>query len=198
MSRLTFILENAGQFAKPFLYRPIGSYPQGQQENFHPQLETVTSRLNPDLPTMYSYLGTPIFANVVLSDPESGLSLAIDQILCEVKTKKNIVVTEVEGLDGTVKEFIANGDFVVTMVGGIFSIDANAFPLDDVNTLARLLEVNKALDVSSDFLSIFKIYHLVIMDYRMPQKPGRQNSQYFEIKALSDLPVQLKLDQEAS
>jgi uncharacterized protein DUF6046 len=197
MSRVELILTGFGMSqVTPKFYKPTGKYPDGDGGDYKPQQEQTDARLDDTLPQQYSWLGTPIFANVELRDPSTGLSIVIDQVLCEVKMVKNIHKSKVQELHGTVKEFISNGDFNITMRGALFHINPQKYPINDMNTLVRILYVGNELDVVSDFLNLFKIYHVVVTEFRFPQKAGYQSMQLFEIKCLSDKPVQLKLDDE--
>lgn len=83
-------------------------------------------------PDLQSYLGTPVYANLVfqhgnyfeLKDinqtnaiPYDGL--VIQTVLIEVTQTKNIITTAMQGKDGTVKEYISMGDYAATLTGGI-------------------------------------------------------------------------------
>ena len=47
----------------------------------------------------------------------SGLGLVIPNMIIEVNQTKNIITTPIQGRDGTVKEFISRGDYLITLSG---------------------------------------------------------------------------------
>lgn len=140
-----------------------------------------------------SMLGTPVFADLILQNDKKGsLKLQMLWALVEVNMQKNIVKTAVQGRDGTVKEYVSDGDYQVTIRGGLFSPFSYAYPKDDMQTLMSLLKLNTPLTVISEYLLQFNIYELVVEDYSFAQKEGVQNVQLFEIKTVSDFPIELK------
>jgi len=198
MSNAQFIISGFGMVSlNPKIYKPIGKYPNTSTGEYTPQTTNDAERLDNTLPQQYSWLGTPVFTNLEIKDPGTGLSIVIDQILMDVNMTKNIVKSKVQGLSGTVKEFISNGDFSITMRGALHHINQKEYPVNDMNTLVRLLYINNELDVVSDFLGLFRVFHVVVTGFRFPQKAGSQNMQLFEIKCLSDEPIQLKIDEQS-
>lgn len=185
------------QFLKPLVYnKTLGkSLPQNSSE--YENLEAqVNTRMNTgaDDQEVTSSLGTPIFADITL---ESGdLSLNIPTVLLEVSQQKNIVTTTVQGRSGTVKEYISDGDYSVTMRGLIVSTDAYTYPTEDVSEFIDIMKVQSDIEVVSPFLQLFEIYNIVVTDYRLIQIEGFQNQQAFEISAISDVPLEL-IDEEA-
>lgn len=119
-------------------------------------------------------------------------SLSIDAVLVDVSMTRNIIKTPIQGLSGTVKEYIADGDFDITIRGVLVSQD-NAYPQDDFAMLLHLCKIQYALEVQSDYLQIFNIYNLVVEDYSFPQREGFENTQLFELRCVSDQPIELLL-----
>ena len=138
-----------------------------------------------------SYLGTPVFADLLLQENEQDTGLLIDTVLFDVSQTRNIVTTPVQGRDGTVKEYISDGDYVVNIRGLLVQPNSMAYPADQVRELLRLCQVKDAIVAASPFLQLFKIYNLVITDYRLPQREGFQNTQLFELNCISDVPIEL-------
>lgn len=179
-------------------------YPPGKQlESGHSNVDSASKNdiqdLDYTMTTMetgkapLSMLGTPVFADLILQNDKRGsLKLQLLWTLLEVSQPKNIVKTVVQGRDGTVKEYIAKGDYQVAIRGGLFSPFSNAYPKEDMQTLLALLELNTPLTVISEYLLQFNIYELVVEEYSISQKEGVQNVQLFEIKTVSDYPIELK------
>jgi len=194
-----FILQSFGlQALKPLIY-PAGK----ELKSGHTDVSAATKSeiANPDynMTTMesgkapLSMLGTPVFADLILQNDKKGsLKLQLLWALLEVNMQKHIVKTTVQGRDGTVKEYVSDGDFQVTIRGGLFSPFSYAYPKEDMQTMMALLKLNTPLTVISEYLLQFNIYELVVEDYTFSQKEGVQNVQLFEIKTVSDFPIELK------
>lgn len=197
MSRVEIILNEFSKTLKPVFFAPMGHYPNRKEDDYKLQTSSEqAARLDENLPALYSWLGTPIFADVVLMDSNSGIILSLETVLVEVRNKKNIVKTPVQGLTGTFKEFISNGDYEITIRGGLFNINPFQYPKEAATNLIKLCNAQNELHVQSDFLNLFDVYDLVIEDSRFIQRAGNQSNQLFELKCVSDIPVELKMEEQ--
>lgn len=143
----------------------------------------------------HSYLGTPIYANLIFEadeDTPENAPLVLDTVLMEVNIPKNVVLTPISGRDGTVKEYINRSDYEITIHGIIVSPYANVFPKEEVTALRNLLDLPKALAVSSSFLQIFSVHSIVVMFARVGERMGSRNEVPFTINALEDKPIELR------
>jgi len=140
-------------------------------------------------------LNTPVYADLVLKGgsytDEKGETitygeLKIELALIEVNNEKNIVTTTLQGRNGTVKEYISDGDFQVSIKGKIFGDGANAYPFAEVQALVDICLAPQAIEVESDFLKIFEVSSLVIRSYVFPQTEATRNYQEFTLNCLSD------------
>ena len=148
-----------------------------------------------DDPIGTSYLGTPIYSNLILSDDAEELpDLVMDSILMIVTQFRNIVETPLAGRDGTVKEYISDGDFQVEIRGVIISPYKNQYPRDQVVLLKRYCSLKKEISVSSNFLDIFDITTAVVMSYDVGEKVGSRNEVPFTLRLLSDEPIEIKVN----
>lgn len=179
-----------------------------------------------------SYLGTPILdpftfnggnfeernesgeiSTVSFPDDNGvkGVGLVIPNMIIEVNQTKNIITTPIQGREGTVKEFISRGDYLITLSGiitgkmdqetGLIRDIGNVYPQDDVTKLITICEVPDSLSVTSTFLSMFLKSEdpnidqpdprVVITNYNIPQQIGVRNFQTFTINMLSDIPISL-------
>ncbi|GAB3194717.1 hypothetical protein ABID22_000130 [Pontibacter aydingkolensis] len=121
-----------------------------------------------------------------------GDEILLDTVLVEISSSKNIVQTAINGMHGTVKEYISNGDYEVTISGAIVS-KGKGFPAEEVRTLNNILHAPIAIKVESELLSLFSIYNLVVTSDSFPSREGYTNTQLFSFNALSDEPLELKL-----
>lgn len=126
---------------------------------------------------------------------QSGEKITINDVTVSVSRAKNIVKTVLVGLDGTIKEYICNGDWEISMTVGIVATEngkiVDEYPTEGIRQMRNFLESNKALEVSSHFLDIFNINHIVVADYCLKQETY-SNRQVITIKALSDVDYQIR------
>ncbi len=134
-----------------------------------------------------SMLGTPVFSDLLLkreadSDQEG---FYMDSVLLTVSQQKNIVTTAVQGRAGTVKEYISDGDYSVSIDCKVVS-DSD-YPESEIKKLIAILKEPDSLVVVSKFLNeFFEIQKLVITNYSAAQQAGRERQQDFQIEAISD------------
>lgn len=144
-----------------------------------------------------SYLGTPVFADVRFPSAGGGQGLSLQTVLVEVAQTKNIVKTAVQGRNGTQKEYVADGDYEISIRGAVVGPDGS-FPRNDVRTLIQLLQQPSAIEVVADYLRFFDIYSIVVESFRFFQQEGMENMQFFEITAASDEPIELITDEDVT
>lgn len=126
----------------------------------------------------------------------SAYGYDLNDCIITVQQQKNIIKTVIQGRNGTVKEYISDGDYQVTLKGRIGSNKPDEFPLWEVSDLVSILERNSALEVESEYLrACFGIYMLVIESYNMQRREGMLSEQEYEIKCISHLPVELTINE---
>ena len=154
-----------------------------------------------------SALGTPVISNLSIKagsytdiygnlitypagyfqDANGGAkNFEIDTVLFNVNQSRNIVKTPIQGLDGTVKEYISDGDYIIN-IKGIIQGANGIYPFDDVNNFISICQAKCALTIFSDYLQILGISNIVIESYSLPQDMGSQSQQVFELNCLSDV-----------
>ena len=164
-----------------------------------------------DLPIGTSDLGTPYYSDLTIKKGSytdnnnntqqfSGMQLVT--VIMTVNQSKNIITTAIQGMDGTVKEYIGMGDYDVTINGiitptqqvGTANVPANGvYPKNNVTILKRILDAPVPLQVTSWYLQMLGIYSLVVKDYNIPQIQGGYSQQPFTIHALSDKPIEIQI-----
>lgn len=132
---------------------------------------------------------------VALSDNKvigGDAGLFIEGVIIDVSQARNIVMTNIAGLDGTVKEYINNGDFSVTIKGYFASNNPNVFPEAETKALNSYLKAPVPLKITNVFLNdYFSITDLVVTSYNFSQQEGVRNIQFFEIQCVSDIPNEI-------
>ncbi|MDR2131022.1 MAG: DUF6046 domain-containing protein [Odoribacteraceae bacterium] len=121
---------------------------------------------------------------------EDGETLVINDAVVSVTREKRVVRTALVGLDGTIKEYVSNGDHEVSIAIGIVAVDAGGritdeYPEEGIREVKKFLDENRAIEASSVFLSIFGIERLVVTRFSLVQSTG-SNRQTIEVRALSD------------
>ena len=117
------------------------------------------------------------------------LEVELPDAVAAVSRERRIVSTALTGRDGTVKEYINEGDWAVNIVVGVQAVRdgviADEYPSDELRKLRQLLDVKAAIEVHSEFLSIFDITKIVIRNYAATQMT-EANYQAVSISAVSD------------
>lgn len=160
-------------------------------------LESKTSDFSQAYP-FENFSGVEVVDCVKFIDPENKENwIKVDDCGITVQQVKNIVKTPLQGVNGTVKEYISDGDYMVTLKGRISSSIPDLFPRTEVSSLVDFLQKQEALDIESEYLRyVYGIYSLVVESYTMQRKEGEESTQEMEIKCVSHLPVELILKDE--
>lgn len=121
---------------------------------------------------------------------EDGETLIVNDAIVSVTQEKHIVRTTLVGLNGTIKEYICDGDYDISISVGIVAVDAGGqivdeYPEEGVRKVKEFLSENKAVEVSSVFLSIFGIDRMVVTRFSLKQETA-SNRQTIDVRALSD------------
>lgn len=163
-----------------------------------------------DTPLSYqSLLGTPIFSNIEFlpgqyetntkgifrnfgSAVDGPDRLRYEAVLITVAQQKLIVKTQIQGRDGSVKEYIGMDDFQVT-VNGILTGTNGQRPVPQIAGLNKMLIAPIPIEVASSYLQIFGINYLVLESYELPQDEGGYSYQKFTMTFISDVQQELEL-----
>lgn len=135
--------------------------------------------------------GRWVLCPVRLRAQTEGGTLAVElpDAVAAVSRERRIVSTALVGRDGTVKEYINEGDWVINLVVGVQAVEngeiLDDYPSEALRELRRLLDVKGAIEVHSEFLAIFDITKMVIRSYGASQMT-EANYQAVTISAVSD------------
>lgn len=126
---------------------------------------------------------------------ESGtVEAELVDAVAAVSRERRIVSTALAGRDGTVKEYINEGDWAVNLVVGVQATEGGRitddYPTEGLRELRKLLDVKDRIEVASEFLKIFDITHIVIKSVAVTQTT-EQNYQAVSISAVSDEAVEI-------
>ena len=120
---------------------------------------------------------------------EDGAELEITDAVAAVSRERRIVCTALTGRDGTVKEYINEGDWAINIVIGVQAVRGGVitddYPTEELRQLREFLDEKKPLEVYSAFFDIFDITKMVIKSYSASQET-EANYQAVSISAVSD------------
>lgn len=160
-----------------------------------------------------SYLGTPVYDQVVIQagsyfeiedingeNPIEYDAIVMQTVLVDISMSKNIIATPIQGLNGTIKEYVSMGDYHINIQGNIVGETylntvrdiGSVYPLTDTKLLAQICQVGKSINITSQFLNeVFDINEVVVTDFKFAQAEGFRNQQPFQLSLLSDQPIDL-------
>ena len=119
-------------------------------------------------------------------------ALSMATVLIDVSQSKNIVTTPIQGRNGTVKEYISDGDYIINIKGVVVGDGNEVRPEDKLGVLLGFCQAPVEINVASNILASFGIYTLVIKDYTFNQLEGQRNVIPFELNCMSETPFEIK------
>lgn len=143
-----------------------------------------------------SSLGTPIYDDVtfpsgqyksLFGDVVGFDEVKLQSVLVVANQAKHVVKTAVQGRDGTVKEYISAGDFIIS-VGGVIVSETNTYPDIEVEAFRAIMEANAALSIVSSFINdSLGVGNVVIDNYAIRQIKGTRNAVEINFSCSSDV-----------
>ena len=140
-----------------------------------------------------SALGTPIFSDLTLKfidpyvdfldktiTPVDG-DINLETIIISIDQPIRVIKTEIQGRDGTVKEYIGKDDAKIT-VNGIIVGSNGGYPFDKVASLRRWLDAPVSKSITAWWLENLGISQIVVESYSIPQTEGGISYQMFSFQ----------------
>lgn len=156
----------------------------------------------PDKGLYMGPLGTPVmqditFRSVTYTDFPTGQKkttkeIKLIDILLRVNLPSKIVKTEIQGRPGTIKEYIGEDDWQIT-VNGFLIADNGQNPTSAIIDLKNMKRARVPIPVVCTYLNNLDIFNIVIEDFAMEQEPGGYSKQAFTITAISDQDVIIQI-----
>lgn len=84
-----------------------------------------------------------------------------------VSSKKNVLLTTVQGRDYTRKELVSGGDYQITIEGKITSKYPDVYPESEVLKFLRLMHYRGILQCEQTILDLYKIEKLIVLGYTL-------------------------------
>lgn len=118
--------------------------------------------------------------------------LRYEAVLLTVSQAKKIIKTEIDGRDGTVKEYIGLDDYQVT-VNGVITAKNGRRPLNEIAALKKMLDAPIPIEVANTYLQNLGINYLVLDSYELAEQEGGYSYQTFSLNFLSDVQQEIEL-----
>ena len=183
-----FVAASLGQQAKGLLYR-FKPARDGAAPNWDGRGGQMTTRDVATPITDKSYWMERYVLCELTLRTQDGQMLVVNDAVCAISRAKNIVTTQMVGMDGTVKEYINDGDYQINIAVGIVAVRdgviVDEYPEEGLRELRTFLDEKAAIDVHSAFLEIFDINRIVIKSHSVTQDTA-SNYQSVAISAISD------------
>lgn len=157
---------------------------------------SVINKVDRDIPVRRSaFLGAPVYSNMDFY-PQSYETLEgdiveleevkIDAVVMVVNQNKRIVKTPLIGRDGTAKEYVNEGDYVIRATGLITDRTSRRYPIDQVERLHEHFRAPVPLKITSRFLQQLGIDYVYVERFEWPQFKGMESEQVFECRMISE------------
>ena len=155
---------------------------------------------------LQSVLGTYVYSNLVIQagngftqiksnmQPFQWNDFVINDCLVTVSQAKRLVVTDIQGKDNQVIEYIGMSNYNIEVTGRLTG-SYKVYPKDQANTLKNILSVPQPLAIGSWWLQNLGITDIVITNYDFGQAEGEYSTQYFKFNAISDVPTEAYITQ---
>lgn len=93
-------------------------------------------------------------------------------------SKKNLVMTPVQGRDYSRKELVSGGDRTFSVSGNIVSNIIDRYPTNDVRKFINIMEYGGIVQVNNMIFGQFNVDRILIMDYRLEQTECKNMQPY--------------------
>jgi hypothetical protein len=153
-----------------------------------------------------SVLGTPVWDTFQLRIPGPALAYTgdtdpwtlqlPDATLVEFSRAKRIVMTQVQGRDGSIKELVGMDDWTIAVRSVAVNYERLEYPHQYIDRVLAFLEHPGALEAISPHFNDKGIHNVVVESYRLPQVEGYPSLAPIELQLRSDTATALQMRDE--
>jgi len=160
----------------------------------------------PDSPDALSQqTGMPIYGRVILGEGLEGdlntytdyqgnqqiyNTIYLDQAIVTADYNQQVIITNIQGRNGSIKEYISSGDLNITITGLFTSGRADESPIDFIDSMNSIMKASVSIPITNKFLNLLGVERIVIMpSSSLPQTIGGYSQQQYTIVAISDIPT---------
>lgn len=146
--------------------------------------------------TGQEWLDEKVRTSITFQKPGETDVITIAEAVVKVTQKRIITKTAVNGLKGTIKEYICEDDFALEITCAVSAMTGqDGYPEAAMRELMDLCRKPVSLEVHSNFLSnVFGINKMVVMEYTMDQQTY-SNRQMITIKGVSDMDYEIRSEE---
>ena len=188
------------QIIEKFIYKPYFDSVEANKNmnEFIDKIGTANSNFDASSTSPLSYrkpngtFGGLVFSELKFPDiydyknKQMISMVSIPTCLFQVKQTKQIVKTSIAGRNGQIKEYTADGDYQISIKGGIFGSNG-VYPYQEVQLLLAYLRLAQNIPVNCPYLNDnFGITDIIVESFEFGQNEGGISYQLFSIEALSD------------
>lgn len=193
------VTQGIERIVNPYIFAGRPSIPQNKSNQFDGKIDQTTFA---DQELYKSDLGTTVFADVTFDSVDytdnqgksvSTPKMTFQSILITASFPRNIVKTEIQGRNGTVKEYIGEGDAQI-MFRGVIVGQNGAYPYDAVALLKMIITAPVTIPVICQYLQNLDVHAVVFEDREFSQEEGGYSYQTFTLNAVADTPQELKIN----
>lgn len=123
-----------------------------------------------------------------------GKRIEIPNAVINMTGKKNIVETQLIGVQGSVKELVSLADYEISIVGTVVSDSPDSYPEEGVRDLVELYNLNESVELISGLTDIVlgADSYVVIKSISFPAVGGYENQQIVEMSLVTDRLMELE------
>lgn len=162
--------------------------------NFQASVYVFDSNTHFDEVELYNDTEQYLFAYRELAEDYSEV-FSTPPIL-SLKRSKKVNITPIDNTDIEVIEKYSTEPYQVTMRGLLIDMVEHQFPLDKLETINNIFEVNSIWRVSSQILAAIRVYSLVILDVEIEFVEGYEDTIAYNITARATKPIEYQLINE--
>lgn len=118
--------------------------------------------------------------------------MSFQSILVDISFPRNIVKTEIVGRNGTVKEYIGEGDAQITFRGVMVGNNGH-YPRELIAEFIKIIKAPVAIPVFSVHLQTMGIDSIVFEERTFEQEEGGYSYQGFSVQAISDAAQEIQI-----
>jgi|ERR1700757_880269 len=148
-----------------------------------------------------TFMGNDTDGALTYYDENTGQAKTVPKMqipiaLCMVTKNIKVVATEIAGRNGTIKQYINQGDYDVVIKGIFTTGTSDKYPRTAMQDLQKITNASSEVKVVSEFLQIFGINYLVFTkcEFEQMDDTGR-DEQKFTLTCISETPFAIKVTQ---
>lgn len=167
---------------------------QKHDTNFQASVYVFDNNTHFDEVMLYNDSDQYLFAYRELAE-EYGEVFATPPII-SLKRSKRLIITPIDNSDIEVIERFNTEPYQITLKGLLIDMEEHRFPLDKLETINDIFEVNSIWKVSSEILAAVRVDSIVIQDINIEFVEGYEDTIAYDITARATKSIEYQLINE--